>query len=524
MKERSKKIDQQLSETSPEVQAQSNFMQCFWSQVKVLVPHATPFWVISITGASFIYLVHQLIMESKFWTSWILMVIILVIAMVTFTKKLMSVLWTHVIFIDMPDPDNYAAVLLRACQNKGTNDWLRVAGKWVLQRMGFPLCPLYIVCGGRRVNLGLAHKNTNNKFFDQSSMSWLKWDFHQHIGTLTADEAIVNDPKTIQDSALVLKKNMFDLDCILHNAGYSDYVLVKGNIAKQIPLSYSHHADEWRFYNNVEKHWVSTDEYDQWSDQRCNESDITQNFEQRRKLARLFIDRLSGVSDFESSSIGSHWLTLDQLHTLLCNYYSAINITMAGPATDLAYLVDKSSCWTENVSKICAMWAVCELGQNTGRMNVCGMNFNKAADLQDAQYMTPKHFPNALFSFLPTETCKLTPQFKVTHSMAARIDVLQCVADKIALWTHIKDGQAEPLFDHFICESPDITAALHKMGLIKVYVTPNTNEGYMILSPSPDKTSFRAWVNPKEMFRNFTWGKNKISFNGTHWSYAKVVV
>ena len=123
--------------------------------------------------------------------------------------------------------------------------------------------------------------------------------------------------RQLKDSALVLKKNMFDLDCILHNAGYSDYVLVKGLVAKQIPLSYSHHADEWRFYNNVEKHWVSTDEYDQLSDQRCNESDIMQNFEQRRKLARLFIDRLSGVSDFESSSIGSHWLSLDQLHTLL---------------------------------------------------------------------------------------------------------------------------------------------------------------------------------------------------------------
>ena len=28
------------------------------------------------------------------------------------------------------------------------------------------------------------------------------------------------------------------------------------------------------------------------------------------------------------------------------------------------------------------------------------MNFNEAADLQDAQYVAPKQFPNALFSFL----------------------------------------------------------------------------------------------------------------------------
>ena len=98
MKERRKKIDQQLSQTSPEVQAQSNYMQCLWSQLKVLLPHAIPFWVISITGASFIYLVHHLIMESEFWTSWILMVIILVITIVTFTKKLVSVLRTQCYF------------------------------------------------------------------------------------------------------------------------------------------------------------------------------------------------------------------------------------------------------------------------------------------------------------------------------------------------------------------------------------------------------------------------------------------
>ena len=495
-----------------------------WSQLKIHVLHATPLCVINAIGASFIYLVHQLIIESEFWTFWILILIIVVIAMFTFRKTLMSVLNTHVIFIDMPDPDNYAAVLLRAYQNKRTNDWLRIASQRVLKRLGYPLCPLYIVCGGRRVNLGLAHKNTNSRFFDQSSRSWLKWDIHQHIGTLTADETILHDPTTIEDSALVLKKNMFDLDCILHTAGYSDYVLVKGHIAKQIPLSYSHHADEWRFYNNIEKHWVSTDEYDQLSDRRCNESDTTQNFDQRRKLAHRLIDQLTGESDFESSSIGSHWLSLDQLHTLLCKYYSAIDITMAGPATDLAYLVDKSSCWAPNVSKICAMWAVCELGQNTGKMNVCGMNFNEAADLQDAQYLTSKRFPNAIFSFLPTETCKLTPQFKVTHNMAEGIDVLKCLADKITLWTHVKGGQVEPLFDYFICESPDIAEALYKMGLIKVYVIPNSNKGYMILSPSADKTSFSAWVNPKEMFRNFTWGENKISFNGTHWFNAKVFV
>ena len=290
---------------------------------------------------------------------------------------------TRVIFIDMPDPNNYAAALLQANESKGTTNRLAVVGRWVLKRFGYPLCPLYIVCSGRRVNLGLAHKNTNNRFFDQSTMSWLKWDCHQHVGPLSADEAITYDPQTVEDSTLVLKKNMFDLDCILQTAGYTDYVLVVGHIAKQIPLSYSHHADEWRFYNNVKKHWVTRSQYDQLSNKRCNAFDKTQNFDKRRKLARQIINQFTGLSDFESSSTGSHWLSLDQLHAVL-HKYATIDITMAGPATEMAYLVDKSSNWTQNVTKINTMWAVCELGPNTGKMNVCGINFNKAADVQDA--------------------------------------------------------------------------------------------------------------------------------------------
>ena len=460
-------------------------------------------------------------MGYEFLTIWISVVVTVAAAIIvtTLTPILMG---THVIFIDMPDPDNYAAALLRAHQSKGMNNWLAVLSRWVLKSFGYPLCPLYIVCGGRRVNLGLAHKNTNNRFFDQSTMSWLKWDCHQHVGPLSADEAIMYDPQTVEDSALVLKKNMFDLDCILQTAGCSGYVLVVGHIAKQIPLSYSHHADEWRFYDNVNKQWVSTSDYDQLSDERCDELDKTQNFDKRRKLARQFMNQLTGVSDFESSSTGSHWLSLDQLHALLHKYVT-IDITMAGPATDMAYLVDKSSDWARNVRKLSAMWAVCELGPNTGKMNVCGMNFNEAADVQDAHYVSPKHFPNAVFSFLPTETCKLTPQFKVTSNMAEHVDVLHCLADKITLWTHVKGGLTEPLFDYFICESSDIATTLHKMGLIKVFVIPNINKGYMILSPSANETPFTAWVNPNEMFRVFSWGQKKIYFNGTHWANAKVV-
>lgn len=489
-----------------------------WSQLTRLCQKA-PVWLIGVPGAIIIYTTQQQIVGYEFPTIWI-SVVLTVAVIATIVKTLISVLRTHVIFIDMPDPDNYAAVLLRAHQSKEMNNWLTVVGRWVSQRLGHPFCPLYIVCGGRRVNLGLVHKNSNNRFFDQSTKSWLEWDFHQHIGPLPADEAIIYDPKTVQDSVLVLKKNMFDLDCILQTAGYSDYVLVVGYIAKQIPLSYSHHADEWRFYNNVEKHWVTTNEYDQLSDERCNEFDKLQNFDQRRKLARQFMNHLTGVTDFESSSIGSHWLSLEQLHTLLLKN-ATIDITMAGPATDMAYLVDKSSNWTRNVRKINAMWAVCELGPNTGKMNVCGFNFNEAADVQAAQYLSSKYFPNAMFSFLPTETCKLTPQFKVTCKMAERINVLRCLVDKIALWTHVKGGQTEPLFDYFVCESLEITKALHKMGLIKVFVIPNTTKGYMILSPSANETLFNAWVNPSEMFRVFNWGQNK--FSGTHWSSAKVV-
>lgn len=488
--------------------------------------------VSGVIGASLLCTARRLILEHELTTIWIIVLITLVIiAMVTIIKTFVLALRIHVIFIDMPDPDNYAAVLLRAYQSKVTNSWLAVVGRWVFRRLGLPLCPLYIVCGGRLVNLGLAHKNTNSRFFDESTNSWLTWDPCQHIGTLPADKAITCNyvyRETLDDSTLVLKKNMFDLDCILRTAGYSDFVLVKGHTAKQIPLSYSHHADEWRFYNNVKKQWVTSDEYDQLSDERCNESDKSQNVEQRRKLARQFINQLTGVSDFESSSTGLTWLSLYQLRALLFAC-SSIDITMAGPATDIAYLVGEPnlvgepSGWTWNVKQISAMWAVCELGTNTGKMNVCGMNFNEAADVHDAKYPSPNYFPNAAFTFLPTETCKLTPHFKVTHKMAEGIEVLQCLADKIALWTHIKGGHTDPLFDYFICESPDITASLHSMGLVKVFVIPNTTEGYMILSPSAKETACTAWVNPSEMFKGFTWGQNKIYFNGTHWSNAKIV-
>ena len=487
--------------------------------------HKTAILLVGAIIAAFAsYNTHQLLVEYEIPTIWIFVVVILELtAVTTVIKSLVLVLQTHILFIDMPDPDNYAAALLRAHQSKMNDNLVAVWGRWVLKCLGFPMCPLYIVCGGRRVNLGLAHKNTNGRFFDESTKSWVKWDFNQPIGQLMADKDIMWDPNTIEDSSLVLKKNMFDLDCILRSAGFSDYVLVTGHIAKEIPLSYSHHADEWRFYDNVKKCWVTPDEYDQLSNRRCNESDDSQNFDERRKLARQFINQLTGVSDFESNPTGLHWLSLDQFLSLLSKYFT-IDITMAGPATDMAYLVKKSSSWTHDVKKINAMWAVCELGLNTGKMNVCGMNFNEAADLQSAEYLSPKYFLNSTFSFLPTETCKLTPHFKVTQKMAEHIDVLQCLADKIALWTHVKGGRTEPLFDYFICESPDITETLHKMGLIKVFVSPKTHEGYMILSPSENETVFTAWVNPSEMFRVFTWGKNKISFNGNHWSNAKIGV
>lgn len=159
-------------------------------------------------------------------------VIIGLAAIIIMKALLLALSSTHVMFIDMPDPDNYAAALLRADQTKPTNHWLAMAARWVLQRFGFPLCPLYIVCGGRRVNLGLAHKNTNGRFFDETTKSWLKWDFRGHIGPLPADKAVIGQPDTIDDSVLVLRKNMLDLEAILRSAGYSEFVLVTGHIAK----------------------------------------------------------------------------------------------------------------------------------------------------------------------------------------------------------------------------------------------------------------------------------------------------
>lgn len=118
-----------------------------------------------------------------------LMMAIIGFSTIIIVKRVGVVLSTHIIFIDMPDPDNYAAVLLRAHQSQSSDHCLAVAGRWILRRLGFPLSPLYIVCGGRRVNLGLAHKNTNGRFFDESSQSYVNWDFRRHVGTLPADEA-----------------------------------------------------------------------------------------------------------------------------------------------------------------------------------------------------------------------------------------------------------------------------------------------------------------------------------------------
>ncbi|RMX48081.1 hypothetical protein pdam_00002599 [Pocillopora damicornis] len=307
--------------------------------------------VILLGGAivAFVLFVTRQPVEFEINTIWVTLVLILVFSsVVAIIKSLNLVLCTHVLFIDMPDPDNYAAALLRSYQSKINDNFLARVGRKVLKSLGLSLCPLYIVCAGRRVNLGLAHKNAHGRFFDESAKCWLNWDPNEHIGQLAADKDITCDSKTIEDSFLVLKKNMFDLDCILHSAGFADYVLVRGHIAKEIPLSYSHHADEWRFYNNVKKSWVSSAEYDQLSNRRCDESDDSQDSEQRRKLAHQVINKLTGALDFASSCFGSHWLSLNQFHTLLSKY-SKIGLTVAGPATDMAYLVKKVSSWTGNV-------------------------------------------------------------------------------------------------------------------------------------------------------------------------------
>ena len=462
-------------------------------------PFTTLLWFTGITCAigAAIYSVQQTFVEYEILAILILITAIIGFIIIIIMEGLGVALSTHVIFIDMPDPDNYAAALLRADQTKPINHWLAMAARWMLWRLGFHLCPLYIVCGGRRVNLGLAHKNTDGRFFDESTQSYLVWDFRRHVDTLPADKAIVNDPETIEDSALVLSKNMFDLECILRCAGYSEFVLVTGHIAQQIPLSYSHHADEWRFYSNVDNSWVTPVEYDLLSDRRCVEANESQTFDQRRKLARQFIKQLTGFDDFESSSVGSHWLTLDQLRAELFRY-STVDITVGGPATDVAYLVEQSSGWTRNVNTVSAMWAVCDLGKNTGKMNLCGMNFNEAADTHAAKYLCPSFFPNAMFSFLPTETCKLTSDFKVTQEMAEGIDILRCLAGKIALWSHVKAGRTEPLFDYFICESPEIIATLHKMGLVKAFVTLDTStKGFSVLSPSKTENAVYCLGEPK---------------------------
>ena len=101
--------------------------------------------------------------------------------------------------------------------------------------------------------------------------------------------------------------------------------------------------------------------------------------------------------------------------------------------------------------------------------------------------------------------------------------MLQYLADKIVLWDHVSGGWNESLFDCLICEYLDISTKLQEFGLIKVFVIPNINKGYMILSPSANETLFTAWVSPNEMFRVFSWGQKKIYFNGTHWASAKVV-
>ena len=57
-------------------------------------------------------------MESEINSIWVTLVLILVFSsVVAIIKSLTFVLCTHVLFIDMPDPDNYAAALLRSHQS-----------------------------------------------------------------------------------------------------------------------------------------------------------------------------------------------------------------------------------------------------------------------------------------------------------------------------------------------------------------------------------------------------------------------
>ena len=118
---------------------------------------------------AFVLFVTRQPVESEINSIWVTLVLILVFSsVVVIIKSLTFVLCTHVLFIDMPDPDNYAAALLRSHQSKMNDNLLARIGGKVLKSFGLSFCPLYIVCAGRRVNLGLAHKNAHGRFFDES--------------------------------------------------------------------------------------------------------------------------------------------------------------------------------------------------------------------------------------------------------------------------------------------------------------------------------------------------------------------
>lgn len=85
-----------------------------------------------------LYSTRQVPMEFKFQ---ILGLILLFTFVIIFVKSLILVLCTYVLFIDMPDPDNYAAALLRTYQSKMNDNLLSRVGRKILKSLGLSLSP-----------------------------------------------------------------------------------------------------------------------------------------------------------------------------------------------------------------------------------------------------------------------------------------------------------------------------------------------------------------------------------------------
>jgi inosine-uridine nucleoside N-ribohydrolase len=344
--------------------------------------------------------------------------------------------------LDRPDPDNFAALLVRLGQRRS--------------KRHNKTNPLHVVLVGRRFSSKLSPAVLNAETGLMEIEVWEKEKEAKivsvepkEIGKYVKQAAWEAECWDEDEEELLMGLYAAHVRACLHDFVEGDeYLLYHGGVARLAGLSSAVHSLDFEFLR----------------DPKCESFDLTPaadlaSFNQtwrsmtEEERADHFLARACAPSEEQTKLL--HLTAFTRFCMARPNV--PIKLTVASPLTAVATTFKNKPALAERVAYVAAM-----SGAWDGSQNLLGTCFNNAVDYEASKTcfggdLFPNLFPNARILLVPTETCKMGPfalSAETIRSLTTQQNATQtqthtqkAMADGVEQWTGLKRGVPQALFD-----------------------------------------------------------------------------